>query len=72
MKTLLVAFVKFYQWLISPAISALAGNRCRFYPSCSHYAIQCLESYEVSKALPKIGNRLVKCGPWHPGGIDLP
>ncbi|MCP5492572.1 MAG: membrane protein insertion efficiency factor YidD [Chlamydiales bacterium] len=57
-----------YQWTISPLI----GNCCRFKPSCSDYAIQALDKYGALKGCWKITIRLLKCGPWHPGGIDEP
>gem|GEM_PF-2639398 len=53
-------------------ISGLLGTRCRFYPSCSHYAHECLGKYPLARAVPKVISRLARCQPWHPGGIDLP
>lgn len=68
MKFLLKGFIKAYQYFIRP----LLGENCRFYPSCSDYALQSIEKNGIIKGLFKIAIRLVKCGPWHPGGIDLP
>ncbi|MBF0440410.1 MAG: membrane protein insertion efficiency factor YidD [Oligoflexales bacterium] len=64
----LVTIIRCYQITISPFL----GYRCRFYPSCSNYAIACLQKYSLMRALIKVIFRVVRCNPWHPGGIDLP
>nr|WP_217635525.1 membrane protein insertion efficiency factor YidD [Aidingimonas halophila] len=62
----LIALIRGYQYLISP----LLGPRCRFWPSCSQYAVEAIQSFGPVKggwlALKRVG----KCHPWHPGGID--
>lgn len=68
MKALLAMIIRAYQCCISPFL----GPRCRFYPSCSQYAVECLDLYSVPLALQKISRRLVCCHPLHPGGVDLP
>lgn len=55
-----------YRYLISP----LLGARCRFYPTCSHYAKEALTEYSLIKALCLVLIRLLKCHPFHPGGFD--
>jgi putative membrane protein insertion efficiency factor len=60
--------ITIYQRTLSP----LLGPRCRFYPSCSAYAKECLTIYPWPKALIKSGRRLLSCHPFHPGGVDLP
>jgi len=65
-KTLLIGLVRLYQIVISP----LLGNNCRFYPSCSSYMIQAIEEYGIGKGLWLGTIRLLKCGPWHEGGMD--
>ena len=60
--------IRAYQLCISPIL----GKNCRFYPTCSHYALECFQNYSFLKACAKIGPRFGKCHPWHPGGIDLP
>ncbi|WP_132323649.1 membrane protein insertion efficiency factor YidD [Pseudobacteriovorax antillogorgiicola] len=65
---LFILLIKAYQRFLSP----LLGQNCRFYPSCSQYAVECFDKYSVPKSFIKIGARLGKCHPWHPGGIDLP
>ena len=67
LKNLLILLIKGYQKFISPLI----GKSCRFYPSCSHYAKEALEVHGASKGIILTLKRLLKCGPWHPGGVDL-
>ncbi|MCX6124427.1 MAG: membrane protein insertion efficiency factor YidD [Proteobacteria bacterium] len=72
MRGFLKGLVRFYQMFLAPFVYVLAGTRCRFYPSCSHYAIQCLDKHTFPMAITRISGRILKCGPWHPGGIDIP
>lgn len=58
--------IRGYQRLISP----LTGPRCRFIPSCSEYAIQAVQVHGVFVGGLLSIRRLLKCGPWHPGGFD--
>lgn len=58
--------IRGYQLLISPILPAA----CRFYPSCSEYARQAFLKHGVFKGLKLTCERLVKCHPFHPGGID--
>lgn len=62
----LISIIQLYQYLISP----LLGSRCRFYPSCSQYAVDALSHYNVLKALLVISKRVLCCQPLHPGGYD--
>ncbi|QGA49540.1 membrane protein insertion efficiency factor YidD [Pseudomonas brassicacearum] len=66
MKRLLIGLVRLYQFLISP----LLGPRCRFYPSCSHYAIEAVQSHGAFRGAWLAVRRLGRCHPWHPGGYD--
>ena len=66
MRWLLVGVIKVYQFLISP----LLGDRCRFYPSCSRYAVESLERFGFFYGCYLAIRRVLKCHPWHPGGID--
>ncbi len=61
-----VLLIRGYQLLISP----LLGHRCRFYPSCSHYAIEALRVHGLTRGLYLTCRRLLRCGPWNPGGLD--
>ncbi|MBC8381666.1 MAG: membrane protein insertion efficiency factor YidD [SAR92 clade bacterium] len=63
----LIAVIKLYQF----SISALLGQRCRFYPSCSNYTIEAIETHGVAKGLYLATKRITKCHPFHPGGIDM-
>jgi putative membrane protein insertion efficiency factor len=55
-----------YRYGISPVI----GPRCRFHPSCSEYGIDALRRFGLVRGLWLTGARLVRCHPWHPGGVD--
>ncbi|MDR1048190.1 MAG: membrane protein insertion efficiency factor YidD [Synergistaceae bacterium] len=61
-----VGLVRGYQLCISPFL----GKRCRFYPSCSQYAILALTEWGFFRGLWLAARRLAKCGPWHEGGVD--
>jgi putative membrane protein insertion efficiency factor len=65
---LMIAIVRLYQRLLSP----LLGNVCRFEPSCSRYAVACLESHGALRGGLLSVVRLCKCHPFHPGGHDPP
>jgi putative membrane protein insertion efficiency factor len=52
------------------AISPLLGPRCRFYPSCSEYALEALAVHGTFKGLRLMFTRILRCHPWHPGGLD--
>ena len=62
----LVAPIRLYQRWISPAWPAT----CRFYPSCSSYAVEALRTRGALIGSYLAVRRLVKCAPWHPGGED--
>lgn len=55
-----------YQRFISP----LKPPSCRFYPTCSDYAIQAIKKYGILKGTGKAIIRVAKCHPFHPGGYD--
>ncbi|MEI2729666.1 MAG: membrane protein insertion efficiency factor YidD [Candidatus Nanopelagicales bacterium] len=63
---LLVGIIKVYQYCISP----LLGPRCRFYPSCSTYAVDSLRHHGPIKGSLLAGYRICRCHPWQPGGLD--
>ncbi|WP_178862195.1 membrane protein insertion efficiency factor YidD [Thiomicrorhabdus cannonii] len=65
-KWLLIGLVRFYQLFISP----LLGPRCRFYPSCSHYAIDALQQHGVLCGTWLAIKRIGRCHPGNPGGVD--
>jgi putative membrane protein insertion efficiency factor len=67
MKTLLILVIRFYQLTISPLLPA---NTCRFYPSCSSYAVDALRKYGTVKGLWRAMCRVGRCHPFRPGGYD--
>ena len=66
MQKILVTLLKGYQYLVSPWF----GQTCRFYPSCSCYAIEAVEKHGVFMGLWLTVRRIGRCHPWHPGGFD--
>jgi putative membrane protein insertion efficiency factor len=63
---LLTQLVRGYQLVLSP----LLGPRCRFYPSCSAYAVEALTTHGPVRGLGLAAWRLLRCHPWNPGGVD--
>lgn len=66
MKKILIRLVRFYQKRISP----LKTPCCRFYPSCSQYALGSLERHGALKGGLLSVWRILRCNPWNLGGID--
>lgn len=66
MKSLLIFFVRAYQFALSP----LFRGCCRFEPSCSNYAIQAIESHGALKGVALAAMRLLRCRPFGPSGYD--
>ena len=67
-KRLIISIIRFYQKAISPLFPA----SCRYYPTCSSYAIMAVEKYGVVKGTLKALWRILRCNPWSKGGIDYP
>ncbi len=65
-KRILIALIRFYQRAISPSLP----TSCRFYPSCSEYAIEAISTYGLPRGIVKATFRVMKCNPLHPGGYD--
>jgi putative membrane protein insertion efficiency factor len=63
---LLTLLVRAYQLVLSP----LLGPRCRFYPSCSSYAVQAISTHGAVRGSWLAARRLLRCHPWNPGGVD--
>jgi putative membrane protein insertion efficiency factor len=63
---LLVLLVKLYRWLLSPVLPP----SCRFYPSCSAYALTALERHGAARGTYLTVKRILRCHPFHPGGVD--
>ena len=66
MAGILIALIRGYQRLLSP----LLGPRCRFYPSCSSYAIQAVSTHGAWRGSLLALRRLARCHPLNPGGLD--
>lgn len=66
MKTLIIALIRLYRYMISP----LLPNSCRFTPSCSEYSLEAVNKYGVLKGSYLSLKRILKCHPFHPGGYD--
>ena len=64
----LVGLVRVYQHTLSPII----GRQCRFHPTCSNYMIGAVEKYGALRGGWQGLRRILRCHPWHPGGVDLP
>ena len=65
-KYLLVSFVKFYQYCISP----LTPASCRYSPTCSQYAVEALQKHGVLKGGWLTLKRILRCHPWGGHGYD--
>lgn len=63
---ILSAPIRLYRWIISPILP----TACRFYPSCSAYAIQALDEHGVGRGLYLTLRRLLRCHSLNPGGVD--
>jgi len=63
---LLVMLIRAYQLLVSP----LLGPTCRYYPSCSAYAVEALRVHGAVRGSWLAVRRLLRCHPWSPGGVD--
>ncbi|MBP3401338.1 MAG: membrane protein insertion efficiency factor YidD [Selenomonadales bacterium] len=66
MKRVLLFLIHFYRRFISP----LKPPTCRFYPTCSLYAVQAIEKYGAFKGSYLAVKRILKCHPFHKGGYD--
>jgi putative membrane protein insertion efficiency factor len=66
MKKLLFIIIKFYQYFISP----LTGRNCRYYPTCSAYALEAVEKHGSLKGTALAVKRVLRCHPFHAGGFD--
>jgi putative membrane protein insertion efficiency factor len=66
MKALLVWLLRGYQLLLSPML----GQNCRFYPTCSNYAIEALRTHGAARGSLLAARRVCRCHPWNAGGVD--
>jgi len=68
MKRTIIALIRFWQRFISPLYPA----SCRYYPTCSEYAILSIEKYGILKGSLKAFLRILRCNPFFKGGVDYP
>ncbi|QTR45698.1 membrane protein insertion efficiency factor YidD [Thiothrix litoralis] len=66
MKYPLILIIRFYQLFLSPML----GSNCRFYPTCSHYAKEAIETHGALKGSWLAIRRIGRCNPWNEGGVD--
>ena len=61
-----IALIRAYQLIVSP----MRPQTCRFYPSCSAYALTAIERFGIVRGSWLATRRLLRCHPWTPGGVD--
>ena len=66
LKAILIVIIRFYQLVISP----IKPPTCRFYPTCSHYGLESVNRFGGLKGGFLAVKRILKCHPFHPGGLD--
>lgn len=66
MRKLVVLPIKFYRYAISP----MMASHCRFYPSCSAYALEAIETHGSIHGSWLAMRRIGRCHPWNDGGYD--
>jgi hypothetical protein len=62
----LAALIRIYQLILSPYI----GPKCRYTPTCSHYALEALKKYGLFKGFWLAVKRISRCHPWGGHGVD--
>jgi len=65
-KKIIIFFIRIYKKFISPILP----DSCRFYPSCSQYAIDAVEKYGAVKGGLLAAYRILRCNPFNKGGYD--
>jgi putative membrane protein insertion efficiency factor len=66
MKKAALFLIRGYKTLLSP----LLGRHCRFHPTCSTYTYEAIQKYGLLKGILLGTKRLLRCHPFHPGGVD--
>lgn len=65
-RKLLCALIRVYQWVLSP----LFPGNCRYYPTCSSYALEAISTHGALRGLLLGAGRLLRCHPWGGSGFD--
>ena len=65
-QALLIGVIQLYRF----TLAYLMGGRCRFFPSCSRYALTAVHTHGAWRGSVLTAGRLLRCHPWHPGGVD--
>ncbi|MHB1512135.1 MAG: membrane protein insertion efficiency factor YidD [Acidiferrobacter sp.] len=66
MRKALMLLIRGYRYFLSPWL----GSRCRYYPSCSAYALEAIERHGALRGVWLAVRRVSRCHPWHAGGHD--
>jgi len=66
MTWILARLLRAYRVIISP----MYGQVCRYYPSCSAYALEAVETHGALRGTWLAARRLLRCHPWATGGVD--
>ena len=66
MKRLLLLVILFYRRCVSPLLPPM----CRYYPTCSAYAMEAIGRYGAWRGGRMAVRRILRCHPWHEGGYD--
>jgi hypothetical protein len=66
LQALIITAIRAYQRLVAPAFLPT----CRFFPSCSSYALGAVKRHGPARGLWLTARRLLRCHPYHPGGLD--
>ncbi len=67
---ILIFFVRVYQWTLSPLLTSLFGDQCRYTPSCSVYAVDAVRHHGALRGGWLAARRLARCAPWGDCGHD--
>jgi putative membrane protein insertion efficiency factor len=70
MKSLLLALLTLYRWIVSPMLHALMPGGCKFHPTCSQYATEAIEIHGAARGGLLAFRRLLRCHPFTRGGFD--
>lgn len=65
-RALLIGLVRAYRFVLSPWL----GRQCRFYPTCSQYALDALGQHGAARGALMAAARILRCNPWNWGGVD--